>query len=283
MKKFWRFKSSATPGTIELLLYGEIQSERSWCDLDGDGGGIYAGEFIADLQALGNVNQITCRVNSPGGDIFAAVAIYTQLKMHAAKVICIIDGLAASAATFILMAADEIQIPTGAMIMIHDPLVVLMGMYKADELAKQADALAIIKDSIVAIYAERTGTSKAKLIEMMSNETWMSADEAIKNGFADKKISDQVEASMKGSALFVNKVEHDLSKFKKLPSVHALNQAKEREVFGAKIAEHVNVKLGHKVSGEPAKSDYYNSQPKNIRDAIDYLAQSVNKNLARRR
>ena len=92
MKKFWSFKN-LTPGVAELLLYGEIQSERSWFDFGG--GGIFADEFVRDLNSLGAVNQITCRINSGGGDIFAAVAIYTQLKMHAAKIVCVnvCDGI----------------------------------------------------------------------------------------------------------------------------------------------------------------------------------------------
>ena len=215
MKKFWSFKN-LTPGVAELLLYGEIQSERSWFDFGG--GGIFADEFVRDLNSLGAVNQITCRINSGGGDIFAAVAIYTQLKMHAAKIICVIDGLAASAATLILMAGDVIQMPTGAMIMIHDPLAVLMGMYKSEELAKQADTLDTIKESIVAIYTERTGTSKAKLADMMAEETWMTADQAIELGFADQKISAQVETQMKGKVLYMNGIKHDLSGMKKIPT-----------------------------------------------------------------
>lgn len=222
MKKFWQFKNTATPGAIELLLYGEIKSEKSWWeDLFGSSG-IYANEFIKDLQEMGNVSQITCRINSPGGDIFAAIAIYTQLKTHSAKVIAIIDGIAASAATFPLMAADEIQMCNGAMVMIHDPLAGLTGMYKADELTKHAETLTTIKESIVSIYAERTKTSKAKLLQMMSEETWMGADDALKNGFCDKKIEGEIKVEMKGKVAFVNGIDHDVSSFKNLsPLEHA--------------------------------------------------------------
>jgi ATP-dependent Clp endopeptidase proteolytic subunit ClpP len=241
LKKFWQFKNVA-PGAVELLLYGEIKSERSWLD---DEGGVYADEFVSDLQALGNVSQITCRINSPGGDIFAAVAIYTQLKTHSAKVIAIIDGIAASAATFPLMAADEIQMPNGASVMIHDPLAGLQGLYKAEELIKHANALKVIKDNIVSIYVGRTGISKSKLIDMMSEETWMTADEALANGFCDTIIG-QLKASMKGNVLFVNKVEHDLSRFKKLPSVMAFQGQTDaqRTAFGERIAAYANKKLG---------------------------------------
>ena len=224
MDKFWQFRNTASPGVVELLLYGEIQSERPWYDFYHEGSGIYADEFIKDLQSIGDVSQITCRINSVGGDIFAAIAIYTQLRLHAAKVVSIVDGIAASAATLPMLAADEIQISTGGMVMIHDPLTVLMGMYKADELTKLAGTLGSIKDSIAAIYTERTKTSNAKVADLMSAETWMTADQAVELGFADKKIADQVETSMKGSVLFMNKVKHDLSKFKNVPDLeHAQN------------------------------------------------------------
>ena len=224
MKKFWQFKNAATPGVVELLLYGEIKSEKSWIEELFGSSGIYAEEFVRDLQAMGDVSQITCRINSPGGDIFAAVAIYTQLKTHSARVVCIVDGIAASAATFILMAANEIQMPNGAMVMIHDPLAGLMGMYKADDLMKTAGTLNAIKESIVSIYAERTKTSKAKLLQMMSDETWMTADEAIEDGFCDKKIEGEVQIQMKGKVALVNNIEHDVSGFKNLNALeHAGN------------------------------------------------------------
>ena len=212
-KKFWEFKNMAA-GCAELLLYGEIQSERSWLDNDG---GIFADEFVQELTALGSVNQITCRINSVGGDIFAAVAIYTQLKTNPAKVVCIIDGLSASAATLIMMAADEIKMPTGSMLMIHDPLTTLCGMYQADELSKQVETLNTIKDSIVEIYAERTGVSKSKIDALMADTTWMTADDAISLGFADTKIDEQIDAQMKGKVLIMNKIKHDLSGLEVMP------------------------------------------------------------------
>lgn len=222
MKKFWKFKNLLS-GTAELLLYGEIASEHSWWD---DGGSVYADEFAQELQDLGNVSQITVRINSVGGDVFAAIAIYTQLKMHSARVVCVVDGLAASAATLVLMAADEIQMPDGAIIMIHDPMAVLMGTYNADDLASQVATLETIKQSIISIYAGRTGMGEDDLSEMMAGETWMMADEAIENGFADIKIDEDIETeiNMKERKLYMNKIEHDLSVYQTMPELeHARN------------------------------------------------------------
>lgn len=217
-KKFWQFKNTIENGA-ELLLYGEIQSERSWWDPDN--GGIFADEFVQDLQTLGDVPEITVRINSVGGDIFAAVAIYTELKTNPAKINCIIDGLAASAATFILMAADPgcIQIPYGAMVMIHDPLAVLMGMYNADDLEQQGKALAAIKTSIVSIYASRTGLDEDTISDLMSGTTWMDADESVQNGFADAILGEEINVQMKGKVLYMNGVKHDLSGLEKMPEL----------------------------------------------------------------
>ncbi len=215
--KFWQIRMSADTNTAELLLYGEIASERSW--LDDSDSGIYADEFVQDLQALGNVSQITCRINSIGGDIFAAIAIYTQLKTHAARIVCIIDGLAASAATLIVMAGDEIQMPIGAMQMIHDPLTCLCGIYNAEDLEKIGETLDTIKESIVAIYADRTGQSENKISALMSEEAWLTTDEAVKLGFCDTILLAAVQVEMRGKVLYMNNVKHDLSKFKNVPKM----------------------------------------------------------------
>jgi ATP-dependent protease ClpP protease subunit len=210
-KKFWQFRMAAADNTAELILYGDIQSERSW--LDDSDSGVYADEFVQDMKDLGNVSQITCRINSIGGDIFAAIAIYTQLKTHAARIVCIIDGLAASAATLIVMAGDEIQMPIGAMQMIHDPLATLIGNYNTEDLEKIGETLDAIKESIVSVYASRTGLSTGKIENLMTAETWMDVDAAIELGFCDTMLAATVQAEMKGKVLYMNGKEHDLSRF----------------------------------------------------------------------
>ena len=222
LKQFWKFRNAADGGA-ELLLYGDIESSQSWWD---EGGTVYADAFVSQLQALGNVSQITVRVNSRGGDIFAAVAIFTELKTNPARIVAIVDGLAASAATFILMAADEIQIPTGAFVMIHDPLAELAGSFTANDLLESADTLNTLKQEIIAIYAARTGCDENEISDMMTNTTWMGADTAIENGFADKKIDEEIKTKvdMKGKVIYMNEVKHDLSGYGTMPELeHAGN------------------------------------------------------------
>lgn len=222
LKQFWKFRNIAG-GAPELLLYGDIESSQSWWD---EGGAVYADAFVQQLQALGNVPQITVRINSRGGDIFAAMAIFTELKTNPARIVAVVDGLAASAATFILMAADEIQIPTGAFVMIHDPLAELMGSFTADDLQESAATLDVLKQEIVAIYAARTGLSASDVSDMMAKTTWMGADSAIENGFADQKIDEEIETKvdMKEKVIYMNKIKHDLSAFPTMPELeHAEN------------------------------------------------------------
>ena len=114
MKKFWNFTRNED-GVPELLLYGSI-SENSWW-----GDNVSPKRFKEDLDNLGNVSEIVVRIYSGGGDVFAANAIYSMLKDHPAKITVKIDGLAASSATFVAMAGDEILMARNAYFMIHLP------------------------------------------------------------------------------------------------------------------------------------------------------------------
>jgi len=142
-----------------------------------------------------NSDVIHLRINSPGGDIFAARAIQTAIKQHKAKVVAHIDGIAASAASFIAMGADEIEIVDGGFIMIHKALSFfdILGYFNdealedlAGDMQKERDLLAKVDDSIANDYAKRTSMDKTELLGMMHAETWLTAEEALKMGFADR-------------------------------------------------------------------------------------------------
>ena len=120
-KRFWSFRnSSETGGDAELVLYGSISSTSWWGDE------VTPKQFSDDLKALGDIQALTVRINSGGGDVFAAFAIYNRLldlRKKGVKVSAVVDGWAASAATVICMGAEKISIPAAAMFMIHDPAV----------------------------------------------------------------------------------------------------------------------------------------------------------------
>ena len=132
-------------------------------------------QFTEELDALGAVPEIVVRINSGGGDVFAANAIYTRLKDNAAKITVKIDGWAASAATIIAMAGDSIEIPGNGVFMVHDPALGLLGYFNETELAKMTDELKVIKQSIVNAYM-KTGKDAADVAAIMAAETWYDAN-----------------------------------------------------------------------------------------------------------
>lgn len=156
-KHFWNFQPASGDNPPELILYGDIASETWWGDE------VTPRQFTEELDALGAVPEIVVRINSGGGDVFAANAIYTRLKDNAAKITVKIDGWAASAATIIAMAGDSIEIPGNGVFMVHDPALGLLGYFNETELAKMTDELKVIKQSIVNAYTLKTGKDASPL------------------------------------------------------------------------------------------------------------------------
>lgn len=212
-RKFWQFRADTKAGTGELLLYGEL-SDYSWW-----GDEVTPKQFKEDLDALGDISTLKVFINSPGGDVFAGSAIYSMLKRHQAKVEVYIDGLAASAASIVAMAGNTIVMPINAMIMVHNPWTFAAG--NANDLREMADTLDKISESMIAVYQERTGLGREKIIELLDAETWMTAEEAIEQGFADEiEEAKQVAASIAGKGqLVVNGIPVDMSQYRNPPKV----------------------------------------------------------------
>jgi ATP-dependent protease ClpP protease subunit len=145
--------------------------------------GTTAEDFIRDLRQVDTAN-IELHLNSPGGDVFDAIAIYNGLRTHKAQVHVLIDSLAASAASFIAMSGDRITAMANAMLMIHDPLGLVIG--NAADMRELADLLDKHGDNIASIYAARAGGEVATWRERMLAETWYLADEAYKAGLVDE-------------------------------------------------------------------------------------------------
>jgi ATP-dependent Clp protease protease subunit len=162
------------------------------------------------------VSDITVRINSGGGDVFAGVAIHSMLKRHQANVTVYIDGLAASIASIIAMAGDKVIMPKGSMMMIHNPWSFTGG--DANDFRKMADTLDAIRDSMIPIYADKTGMTSEEIIALLDAETWLSAEEAVEMGFATEvEDSLKVAASVQGKTAIINGVEVDLNKFLNAP------------------------------------------------------------------
>ncbi|MGQ3049838.1 MAG: head maturation protease, ClpP-related [Niveispirillum sp.] len=182
---WYRIGGLVTPSegesSVEITIYDEI---GYW--------GINASSFIRDLRSIGAVDRIDLRINSPGGDVFDGAAIYNLLLAHPARVVVHIDGLAASMASVVAMAGDEINIGSNAFVMIHNPWSVSVG--DADEMRSMADLLDQIGQTIVTAYERKTGLGRDELTAMMNAETWMAGDEAVAKGFADH-VTDAVKLS----------------------------------------------------------------------------------------
>jgi ATP-dependent Clp protease protease subunit len=183
MNKFWKWVRNKAPDGEDpdlfertLFLNGTIASE-SWFDDD-----VTPALFKSDLDS--GKGPITVWINSPGGDVWAAAQIYNMLLSYDGKVTVKIDGLAASAASVIAMAGDEVLVSPVSMLMIHNPSTMAMG--NKDDLAQAISMLDSVKDSILNAYVKKTGLSKNKLSKLMDDETWMDANKAVELGFADR-------------------------------------------------------------------------------------------------
>ena len=139
-------------------------------------------EFRDELYA--GEGNITVLINSMGGDCFAAARIYNMLAEYPGRVTVRIDGLAASAASVIAMAGDEVWMSPVSMLMIHNPATIAAGDHQ--EMEKAIDMLAEVKESIINAYAAKTGMSRVRLSNLMDAETWMNANKAVELGFADR-------------------------------------------------------------------------------------------------
>ena len=185
MTKFWNWIKNENTGESELYLDSAI-SDETWF-----GDEITPANFKAELAK--HSGNVTVWINSPGGDCFAASQIYTMLKNHSGKITVKIDGIAASAASVVAMAGDEVLISPTGMLMIHNPMTMAFGDY--EEMQKAMEMLDEVKESIINAYEIRTGMSRAKLSHLMDSETWMNANKAIEFGFADDVLKDDKRGS----------------------------------------------------------------------------------------
>ena len=166
-----RDDSATSGGTAEVLIYDEI---GYW--------GTTASEFVRQISAL-DVDAIALRLNSPGGEVYDAIAILNALRNHPATVHVSIDGIAASAASFIAMAGDTVTMQRNAEMMVHDASALAFG--GPQDMAEVAARLEQVSDNIASMYAERAGGTAGEWRDVMRAETWFSADEAVAAGLAD--------------------------------------------------------------------------------------------------
>ncbi len=145
------------------------------------GEGVTSRRISAALRRIGD-QEVFVDINSPGGDFFEGVAIYNMLRQHSQKVNVRILGLAASAASVIAMAGDEIQIGRAGFLMIHNAWVIAMG--NRHDMREAADILEPFDDAMASVYAAQAGIEKSQAAEWMDNETWFNGEQAVEAGLA---------------------------------------------------------------------------------------------------
>jgi len=182
------------PTAAEIYLYGQIgesYSEES----------VTARALVAELAALTG-KALTVYINSPGGSVMDAAAIYSALKRHNMPVSIIVDGWALSAASLIAMAGQSLTMGVASLLMLHNPSAVAYG--NADDLRKTADALDAVRQTMISVYAAKTGADEATVIGWMDAETWFDADAAIAAKLADSKAETTARPAPAPTAQFRN-------------------------------------------------------------------------------
>lgn len=172
------------PNTISIY---DVIGEDYW-----SGGGFTAARMAAALRSIGN-SPVTVNINSPGGDMFEGIAIYNLLREHPKEVTVQVMGWAASAASIIAMAGDEINMGLGSFMMVHNAWGMIVG--NRHDMSDGAELLASFDAAIADIYAARTGLERADIVALMDSETFMGASDAVDKGFADK-----VDGTMEANA-----------------------------------------------------------------------------------
>jgi len=195
----------------DITMYGYVVRKHP---VDYRTGERIKGDFIAqdtfmeDLEEIKDAKTITIRMNSVGGDVYAALPIHNRLRELKAEVTVIVDGVAMSAASFIMCAADKVKVNEASLVMIHKAsLFLFFEVFNADQMRELAGFLDKVDETIVTAYVRKTGMDKDELLTMMGNETFMTGKEAVDKGFADEILEDgkalNIAASADKRTLFV--------------------------------------------------------------------------------
>lgn len=180
-------------------LYGEVVEARPIDYFTGEpveGQFIILKDFLADLDQLSTKDNVTFRINSVGGDLYAGISIYNRIKALSGKVVTINDGLAASAASIIFQAGNVRKMHVGSNLMVHQAMGLLYGYYQAKDLEPVINQLKAHDKAIVNVYAEASGRDAKEMQKLVNAETWLTGQEAVDAGLADEVITDDKEVTM---------------------------------------------------------------------------------------
>lgn len=222
-------------GEAELVLYGEVTEDEPrdpWTGEPTGGQSVSTERINRELDGLRGASHVTVRLNSCGGDYYSGLAIYNVLKALPASVTVRVEGIAASAASVIACAGDEVVVCPGSVYMVHEAAVGLMGYYQQADLDALGKDLEATNRSLASVYALRTGKAEQECRALMAEETWLVGQEIVEAGFATTmdvdEPAEQVEQEGEGE-LMVAGVLHDLTRFRHVPDLAARLSAAKRE------------------------------------------------------
>lgn len=201
-KNMWEIRAAAQGEAIDLYIYGDVEGDSyDWWNDEVIESETSANHFREELAKYPNAAEINVYINSNGGSVFEGTAIYNQLRRHPAKKTVYIDGFACSVASVIAMAGDEIVMPKNALMMIHNPWMYTYG--NAADLRKAADDLDTIAKGARQAYLTKAGEKldEERLTEMMDAETWLTAEECLNLGLADRYAEKEADLSLAAGIL----------------------------------------------------------------------------------
>lgn len=222
--RFWNIITAEGADYAEITMYGDIVERVPrdwWTGEEIDGQYITPEDFAEDLERIKDKARIIIKLNSGGGDVYTALAIHNALKALPAHKTVIVEGLAASAASVIMCAGDEVHVYPGSIVMVHGVSGYVndrLDIFDVRKLARNFDA---VERAMATIYAEKTGKTIDEMRQMMNAETWMTGQQAIDQGFADNIIrGEEVEAKLSAdkTVLLVAGIGHDIRGCKHIPS-----------------------------------------------------------------
>ncbi len=222
-RKCWNMITDAGSDSAEITLYGDVCSQQPtdwWTGEALPGNFITPEGFLDDLALIKDKAEIVVKINSGGGDLYTGIAIHNALKGLKGHKTVIVEGLAASAASVIACAGDDVQVHPGSIIMIHGAAVGVVDYMTAEDVKKIGKNLEAANNAIAQIYHEKTGLEVETLRSMMKSETWMVGQDAVDKKFANTLLSDagpSMSLTTDKKILLVAGVRHDLKGFHNIP------------------------------------------------------------------
>lgn len=224
VSRFWNVVSSEDDDSAEITMYGDICENHPrdfWTGEKLEGQYITPEGFLEDLAQIKKKSRITIKLNSCGGDLYTGISIHNALKGLTGHKTVVVEGIAASAASVIACAGDEVQVYPGSLFMIHGVAGLFYDYMTLGDLKKAIKAFDADERAVAEIYKEKTGIETDTLRTMMTNETWMTGSQAVAKGFADTLLGSGGEPKMQMSAdkrvMMVAGVRHDIRAFRNVP------------------------------------------------------------------